>query len=65
MSEALPFDASGCALSDELRRQIVAPRSLHALIEGGLSVSNVVIQDEFTHDVIVAVGDFFAVYDST
>ena len=47
------------------RDALRAPPTMQALIEAGHDVVDVVIQDEFTHDVIVQIGALYAVYDST
>ena len=45
--------------------RLTQPATLHDAIGLGLAVVNVVIQDEYTHDVVVSAGEVFAVYDST
>ena len=54
-----------------LRDELAPLWSLHAVVQWGLAqtpsymVVEVIIQDEFTHDVVVHAGDVFLVFDST
>ncbi len=42
------------------------PHTLHQLLADGWAVTEVFTQDEFTHDVVIAVdSDLYAVFDST
>ena len=46
--------------------EIRALKTLHDAVRAGFEVENVIIQDEFTHDVILKVADqIYAVFDST
>ena len=49
-----------------LRAQLERLHTLEDVIRGGnLTLLDVVIQDEYTHDVIVAAGDLYLAFDST
>ena len=64
----LPVDRSqisAYALSEEETVQLRLHHTLEALVRAGMSVLDVVVQDEFSHDVIVRAGAHFAVYAST
>ncbi len=53
----------------DLIARLTARTSLHATIgralNDGIDITDLVVQDEFTHDVIAAVDGVWLVYDST
>jgi hypothetical protein len=56
----------------ELAPQRVAPlawaahlETLEEVLRRGLHIVDVVVQDEYTHDVVAAAGELFLVFDST
>lgn len=69
MTAALPIeDRVGLAPADHaaLTRALVGVHTLGDLVQRGGRVTDVVIQDEFTHDVVVAHADaIYLVFDST
>ena len=59
-------DGLSALLDPQHLQALRAARCLHELVQQGVEVAEVVIQDEFTHDVVVALGEaLFAVYDTT
>ncbi len=62
----LPLSNFTAVVDTPLLKRLRRPTTMHALIRTGADVVDVVIQDEFTHDVIIKVSnDLFAVYEST
>ena len=47
------------------QRALRATRTLHDAIVAGREIVDVIVQDEFTHDVVLTCGDLWVVYDST
>jgi hypothetical protein len=39
--------------------------TLEDVIRGGLSIADVIVQDEYTHDVVASDGELYLVFDST
>jgi hypothetical protein len=56
----------------EVPDQRVAPlawaaqlETLEDVLHRGLSIADVVVQDEYTHDIVTSVGELYLVFDST
>ncbi len=39
--------------------------TLEDVLQRGLSIADVVVQDEYTHDIVTTVGELYVVFDST
>ena len=46
-------------------RRVAAHRMLDDVVRDGLDIVDVVVQDEFTHDILIPVGPVWLVYDCT
>jgi hypothetical protein len=58
----LPIDA---AEEQSLRQRLSRHTILERVLRDGLQIEDVVPMDEYTHDVLVALGPRWLVYDST
>lgn len=65
------FASLGPARASRLRNELASLWSLQDVVRWGFAqsprctVMEVVVQDEFTHDVLMDAGDIFLVFDST
>lgn len=55
------FDWDRAGWAERVKRH----RILEDVVRDGLEVVDVVVQDEFTHDILVNLGDVWLVYDCT